>query len=303
MTNSAAPARTITGIGTGRTLVGLAGRGILESRTPFLHEQAADAAGQRLVYALFDFTDRHWADEDLPALLDAAQRVGFSGLNITFPFKQAVIPLLDALSPGAEAIGAVNTVSFADGKRTGYNTDVSGFAAGFNDGLPGARPGRVLQLGCGGAGSATAHALLGDLGADEVLLFDPEAERAQALHAALANRFGAARVSVVADAAEGAARADGLLNASPVGMTKFPGLPLPAAAIEPRHWVADIVYFPLETAFLAEGRRKGCRVLDGGGMAVHQAADAYALFTGRKADAAQMRASFERFESPLRAAS
>lgn len=281
----------------GRALTGLVGRGILESRSPWLHEQEADALGLRLVYSLFDFTDRNWADEDLGKLLDAVQRVGFSGVNVTFPFKQAVISLLDELSDGAAAIGAVNTVSFRDGKRIGHNTDVSGFATGFREGLPGVAPGTVLQIGCGGAGSATAHALLGLLGADKVILFDTEAPRLAALRAQLAERYGADRVDTCSLAEDGAAKANGILNATPVGMAKYPGLPIKAAAIESRHWVADVVYFPLETALLAEARRKGCRTLDGGGMAVHQAAEAFTIFTGLKTDRQRMRESFAGFVS------
>ena len=128
---------TSTGIGSGRVLTGLAGRGILESRSPWLHEQEGDALGLRLVYSLFDFTDRRWPDDDLGKLLDATQRVGFAGLNITFPFKQAVVPLLDELSDGAAAIGAVNTVSFSGGGPIGHNTDVPGLAAGVRPCLPG----------------------------------------------------------------------------------------------------------------------------------------------------------------------
>lgn len=291
MTN---PAASI-GVGTGRVLAGLAGRGIVESRTPWMHEQEGRAQGLQLAYALFDFTDRQWQDADLARLLDACQLVGFAGINVTFPFKQAIIPLLDELSDGARAIGAVNTVAFRDGRRIGYNTDVTGFAEGFRAGLGTAAPGTVLQLGCGGAGSATAHALLGQLGAERVLLSDTDPARKAALHAQLAQAYGAARVELCDDPVAGAARADGLLNATPMGMAKFPGMPLPAAAIEPRHWVGDIVYFPLVTEFLAEAHRKGCRVLDGSGMAVGQAADAFEVFTGRTPDRARMGESFAAF--------
>ncbi len=283
------------GIGQGRVLTGLAGRGILESRSPWMHEQEADAQGLRLIYALFDFTDRGWPDDDLPRMLDEAQRLGFAGLNITYPFKQAVIPLLDDLSDGARAVGAVNTVSFKDGKRIGHNTDVTGFAAGFREGLPGLKPGTVLQLGCGGAGFATSQALLGTLGATHLLLFDPDQARAAALLAQLCGAERGADVTIITDLAEAAARADGIVNATPVGMAKFPGLPLPAELIETRHWVADVVYFPLETAFLANARNKGCRTLDGSGMAVHQAAEAFEIFTGKTVDRARMKQSFSAF--------
>lgn len=162
--------------------------------------------------------------------------------------------------------------------------------------LPGGTaPGKVLQLGCGRAGSATAHALLGLLDAEQIVLFDPDPARVEALRAPLAARFGAERLAVTIDPVAAARHADDILHASPVGMTKLPGMPVAAAAIEPRHWIADIIYFPLETAFLAEVRRKGCRTLDGSGMAVHQAVDAFAIFTGCNPETERMRASFFAF--------
>lgn len=287
-----------TGIGCGRLLVGLAGRGILDSRSPWMHEREAEAHEIRMIYALFDFTDRRWTDDDLPALLTAAERIGFSGLNVTFPFKQAVIPLLDDLCGAARAIGAVNTIAFKGGRVIGHNTDVTAFADAFRSGLAGASRDTVLQLGCGGAGSATANALLGLIGVQQLLLADPDQHRADALFEQLATAYGRDRVRVVRDTSAAAREADGLLNASPVGMAKFPGLPLPPGAIEPRHWVADIVYFPLETSFLAEARRKGCQTLDGSGMAVGQAADAFEIFTGRQADRQRMSTSFASFTGP-----
>lgn len=288
----------VSGFGPDRVLVGLAGRGILQSRTPWMHEQEADAQGFRLVYSLFDFNDRGWADWELAPLLDAAQRIGFAGLNITFPFKQSVVGMLDELDEAATSVGAVNTIAFCNGRRVGCNTDVTGFAAGFRSGLAGADLGSVLQIGCGGAGAATAHAMLGMLGVDHVVLSDVDFVRAATLRDQLAKRYGAGRVSLTEDPAAAAGKASGIVNATPMGMTKFPGLPLAPELLDARHWVSDIVYFPLETELLAAARRKGCRTLDGSGMAVHQAADAFAIFTGREADAARMLVSFGAFSPP-----
>lgn len=283
------------GIGRGRVLAGLAGRGILESRTPWMHEREADAQGLRLVYALFDFADRRWPDEDLGKLLDAAQRVGFAGLNVTFPFKQAVLPLLDDLSDAARAIGAVNTVAFRAGRRIGFNTDVTGFAEGFAAGLPGAPVERVLQIGCGGAGAATAHALLGTIEVGHLVLADIDRDRASMLHGQLSALYGSDRVSLSADPEATAAGVDGIVNATPMGMAKFPGMPIGGDAISPHHWVADIVYFPLQTELLASARAKRCRTLEGRGMAIHQAAGAFEIFTGRAADLPRMQSAFEEF--------
>jgi shikimate dehydrogenase len=275
-------------------LTGLAGRGIMSSRSPWLHEREAEALGVRLTYDLFDFDVLGWTDARLEYLLAEAQDKGFAGLNITFPFKQAVVEHLDELSDGARRIGAVNTVSFAGGKRTGYNTDVTGFAESFVRGLPDAELGCALQIGAGGAGSATAQALL-ESGVGKILLFDTDAVRVNDLALKLKSDFGNDRAHVANDICVAAKAADGIVNATPIGMTKLPGLPIPAACIEPRHWVADIVYFPLETELLVQAKQRGCKTLNGGGMAINQAAEAFEIFTGLIADRSRMERSFVDF--------
>ena len=261
-----------------------------------MHEQEGRAQGLDLTYELFDFTQREWADGGLGQLLDAAQQAGFAGINITSPFKQAVLALLDGVSVGACGVGAVNTVSFTDGKRIGYNTDVTGFAESFTQGLPDAAMDRVVQIGAGGAGSATARALL-ESGVDILTLFDTDAACLAQLTSKLQADFGVGRVAAGHDLTAAVGAADGLVNATPVGMAKLPGLPLPAALIEPRHWVADIVYFPLETELLREARQRGCRTLNGSGMAIHQAAGAFEIFTGLAPDRERMKRSFVEFAS------
>lgn len=285
----------MVGIGKGRVLAGLLGRGILESRTPWMQECEAQAQGLRMVYALLDFSDRGWGDDELGAALDAVQRVGFAGVNVTFPFKQAVLPLLDELSPQAAAIGAVNTIAFRDGRRIGYNTDVTGFAHAFGGKMAGEKRARVLQLGCGGAGSATAHALLSLNGVEHLVLTDTDPARAEALLAQLSAAYGEGRASIAVDAPEAAADVDGIVNATPIGMAKFPGMPISAQALRPHHWIAEIIYFPLETALLKAARELGCRTMSGRGMAVGQAVDAFGIFTGLAPDRQRMWESFAQF--------
>lgn len=271
-------------------LVGLIGGGIQASRSPALHEREGARQGLRILYRLIDL-DRLGLDATaLPDLLTAAERMGFAGLNITHPCKQAVIPHLDELSPDAAAIGAVNTVVFAGGRRIGHNTDWSGFAESFERGLAEARRRLVVQFGAGGAGAAVAHALLA-LGTETLAIVDTEASRAEALAAALCGRFGAGRAFAAGDGGP-VDRADGLVNTTPLGMEKYPGMAVPAAALRPDLWVADIVYFPLDTELLRAARRAGCRTLAGGGMAVFQAAGAFRLFTGTEPDAERMAAHF-----------
>lgn len=272
-------------------LAGLIGSGIQASRTPAMHEREGAEQGLRLIYRLVDLDVLRLGPEALGELLTAAERMGFSGLNITYPCKQAVVPLLDQLSPDARALGAVNTVVLKDGQRIGHNTDCSGFAESFRRGLPDVRRDRVVQLGAGGAGSAVAHALLAE-GVGRLAIADTDASRAEALAADLAARFGAGRAVALGDLAAEVAAADGLVNCTPVGMAKLPGTPLPVALLRPALWVAEIVYFPLETELLRAARAIGCRTLDGGGMAVFQAVGAFRLFTGLEPDAARMQRHF-----------
>jgi shikimate dehydrogenase len=260
-------------------LVGLIGEGIQASRSPRLHEQEAGELGIRYFYQLIDLQRLGVGVAALPRLLEAAQLMGFTGVNITHPCKQAVVPLLDELSDDAAAIGAVNTVVFADGKRVGHNTDCWGFAESFKRGLTGAPRRKVVLVGAGGAGAAVAFAAMRS-GVERLAIHDLDEARATQLASQLGSRFGLQRVAVVADLAAEMAEADGLIQATPVGMHGHPGLPLPVELLRAELWIAEVVYFPLETELLKHARRLGCRTLDGGGMAVFQAAEAFRLFTG-----------------------
>jgi shikimate dehydrogenase len=258
-----------------RHLVGLVGAGIDGSLSPALHEAEAAAQGLAYRYRLLDI-ERLGAGAG--ELVERARREGYSGLNVTHPCKQDVVEHLDELAPEAAALDAVNTVVFRDGRAIGHNTDTSGFAESFRRGLPDALLGKVVVLGAGGAGAAVAHAAL-RLGARELVIVDVDAERASAL----ARRLGA-----TAGGLDALADADGLIHATPTGMSAHPGLPLEVERLRPELWVADVVYRPLETELLARARELGCRTLDGGGMAVMQAAGAFELFTGVAPDRERM---------------
>ncbi|MGW3647468.1 shikimate dehydrogenase [Streptomyces sp. NPDC000878] len=272
-------------------LVGLIGSGIGPSLSPALHEREADRQGLRYLYRLIDIDTLGVPAQAVGDLVRAARDLGFDGLNITHPCKQLVIEHLDGLDAQAEALGAVNTVVFEDGRAVGHNTDVTGFAASFARGLPDAPLERVVQLGAGGAGAAVAHATL-TLGAGEVTVVDALPDRAADLAASLNRHFGPGRATaatpdrLAALIAKGGV--DGLVHATPTGMAAHPGLPLPAELLHAGLWVAEVVYRPLETELLRTARGLGCATLDGGGMAVFQAADAFRLFTGREPDCGRM---------------
>ncbi|WP_053740634.1 shikimate dehydrogenase [Streptomyces sp. NRRL WC-3618] len=290
-------------------LVGLIGSGIGPSLSPALHEREADRQGLRYLYRLIDIDVLGVEAHAVGDLVRAARDLGFDGLNITHPCKQLVIDHLDALDPRAEALGAVNTVVFADGRATGHNTDVTGFAASFARGLPDAPLERVVQLGAGGAGAAVAHATL-TLGAGRVTVVDALPERAADLAASLNRHFGVGRADAAtpdrlaaliggADGGGVGGTVDGLVHATPTGMAAHPGLPLPAELLHPGLWVAEVVYRPLETELLRTARATGCATLDGGGMAVFQAADAFRLFTGREPDTTRMLADIAQLAGAL----
>ncbi|WP_176057526.1 shikimate dehydrogenase [Paraburkholderia sp. BCC1876] len=277
-------------------LVGLIGSGIGGSLSPAMHEEEGSRLELHYVYRRIDLEALKLDISALPDLLLAAERMGFNGLNITYPCKQAVIPLLDELSDDARALGAVNTVLFKNGKRIGHNTDWSGFARAFQRGLPDVSLARVVQLGAGGAGAAVAHAAL-SMGAQALTLFDVDAARATALATELQQRFPASTVSagdsLVDSLAESLAAANGLIHATPTGMAKLPGLPLPVDLLHRDLWVADIVYFPIRTELLQAAEALGCRTLSGGGMAVYQAVDAMRIFTGLEPDAERVYTHFQ----------
>ena len=273
-------------------VLGLVGAGIAGSLTPAMQEREARENGLALGYRLIDTDALGLGPDDLPALLDWAERLGFDGVNVTHPFKRAVIPLLDELSEDAADLGAVNTVVLRQGRRVGHNTDWTGYSSAFRAAMPEAVTDRAVLVGAGGAGIAVGYGLL-EQGAEHVTVFDEDRERAEACAVRLAKRYGDDRIATTGDLESALADAGGVVNATPVGMHGHPGTSVPADLLRADLWVSDVVYFPLETELVALARAHGCRVLPGGGMAVHQAVGAFELFTGRTPDAARMGRHFE----------
>lgn len=266
-------------------LLGLIGSPIGSSAAPAMHEAAADAVGLRAHYQLIDVAGADAAR--LRALLDAVRTMRFHGVNVTFPYKEAVIPLLDGLSDGARRVGAVNTVVVEDGRLVGHNTDATGFASALRGRFGEAVRGPFALVGAGGVGKAAAVALSG-LSGDEIRVFDADPRKAEAVAAALG---GSARACAGLEAALDGAR--GLVNGTPVGMLPNRDSPVPLPLLRPDLWVADAVYTPLWTPLLKAARDLGAAVMTGRDLAIHQALDAFRLFTGREAPHAAMAASFD----------
>jgi quinate/shikimate dehydrogenase (NAD+) len=280
-----------------RFMVGLIGADLGPSLSPSLHEREADELGLRYLYQLIDLDRLDLRAEDVGDLVAHARQLGFAGLNITHPCKQAVVKYLDELAPEAAALNAVNTVVFTDRRAVGHNTDWSGFLAGFRRGLPDVRVRDVVLLGAGGAGTAVAFALV-RLGARHLTVVDVVLERAELLAAAVQHANPAPDDLITIEVAhqvdevrERVAAADGLVNATPIGMSSTDS-PLPGSLLRPDLWVADIIYRPLETELLRLARATGCRTLNGGGMVVFQAVEAFRLITGLTPDAERMSRHF-----------
>ena len=274
-------------------LVGLIGEGITASLTPPMHEREAQENGLQYLYRPVDLTVNGRSGTEVGDLLRYGRDLGFNAFNVTHPCKQLVMEHLDEVSDDAARLGAVNTVLVTESGFIGHNTDHSGFGRALATGLPGAALDKVVQLGAGGAGAAVAYALL-KAGVGELTLVDLDPVRVQERAQALSALFPAAKVTAgaAADLPAAMAAADGFIQATPVGMHSHPGMPVDPVLLRPGLWVADVIYRPVRTKLIETAEALGCRVLDGGHMAVGQAVDAFELITGVRPDPARMRAHF-----------
>jgi len=270
-----------------RVLTGLLGAPIAQSAAPAMHERAAEALDLRCHYQLIEVAGA--GREELKLLLEGIRRLGFAGINVTFPYKEAVLDLLDELSPGAARIGAVNTVVVRDNRLIGHNTDTTGFARAVTHLVTASSQGAVAVIGAGGVGKAIAFALA-SLGVADLRIFDIEPAKATRLAAQLEGHAKTSVTRSVEDALRGVA---GVVNASPVGMLPSLATPVPDALLHAGLWVADAVYSPLWTPLLTAARAKGAAVMTGREFAIHQAVDAFELFTGYAPSASEMGIAFD----------
>ncbi|WP_036555977.1 shikimate dehydrogenase [Nocardioides insulae] len=276
-----------------RYRVGLIGHGIGPSLSPALHMREARLLGLDYDYVVIDLLDRV---ADLGDVLTRLEEDGFAATNITHPFKQEVLAHVGTRSTAVDQIGAANLVLFTGEGRVAHNTDATGFGAALDSFLAaqpgGEHRGTVVQVGAGGAGLATASALVG-MGFEQVVVHD----RAAAAAAALAARFeGACGTRVRVSEGEPdrwLERADGVVHVTPVGMKEHPGVAFDVDLLRPDAWLAEVVYRPLETELVRRARRRGLVTLDGGAMAVGQAVDSLHLITGRTPDRERMTLHFD----------
>ncbi|MGC2087345.1 MAG: shikimate dehydrogenase [Bradyrhizobium sp.] len=258
-------------------LTGLIGAPIKHSASPAMHEAAAAAVGLRGHYQLIEVAGADRAQ--LRGLLDGVRQMGFAGVNVTYPYKEAVVELLDELAPEAQAMRAVNTVVVRDNRLIGHNTDTTGFARAVAPLVESSSRGPVALVGAGGVGKAIAFALA-SLGVHELRIVDADRAKAEMLAALLRDHPGVSVADTVEAALHGAV---GLVNGTPVGMLPNRDSPVPEALLHDGLWVADAIYSPLWTPLLTAAKARGAQVMTGRELAIHQAADGFKLFTGRTA--------------------
>jgi len=255
-------------------LAGVIGHPIAHSRSPALHGFWLRRYGVKGHYIPMDV-----APADLETTLRHLPKIGFVGLNVTLPHKEAVLKIADVITDRAALIGAANTLIFRkDGKIHADNTDGAGFVANLRQNAPHWVPaaGPAAVFGAGGAARAVVAALI-EVGVPEIRIANRSRPRAEALRA----DFGAKLVVYdwvqAANMLEGAAT---VINTTSLGMAGKPEFRVPLDAIEPGAVVNDLVYNPLKTAFLAEAEERGATIVDGLGMLLHQAAPGFERWFG-----------------------
>ncbi len=277
---------------TGKTqLIGLIGCPVSHSRSPAMHNAAAAALGLDWAYVPLPVRP-----DDLATAVSALPTVGFRGVNVTVPHKQAVIPLLAELDEGAQALGAVNTILVgANGRLTGYNTDWTGFQADLAEQQVAVNGRHCLVLGAGGSARAAVYALAQMGGRVQVLA--RRAEQAARLIADLQPHLPDSLLGErpLTDLPHAAAQTEAplIVNTTPLGMTPHidqsvwpDALPMPAGS-----FVYDLVYNPARTKLMAQAEAAGCQASNGLGMLLHQGAQAFTLWTGQQPDLAVMAAA------------
>ena len=278
---------TIHAIGGRTRVVGIIGDPVAHSRSPVMHNAAFAALGLDWVYVPFPI-----APERLRQGVRGLEAAGVAGFNVTIPHKQAILPLLDEITPEAEVIGAVNTVVMKDGRKVGHNTDGIGFSRALHEAhrfVPGRS--RALILGAGGSARAVCDQLARE-GLPALYLSNRTREKAEQLAAHIRAHHPGCDTKVLdwtpLDHRAAINWAELIVNTTSVGLHPGDPSPLDTNGISPGHIVVDLVYGP-ETALMARCRELRARCLDGLGMLLHQGAAAFALWTGEEPPVAVMR--------------
>lgn len=253
---------------------GIIGWPVTHSRSPLIHNGWMSENGIDGVYERCPIDPQ----DDFRAALGDLAAAGFVGANVTIPHKETAFRAMDELSPAAQKLGAVNTISFQQGLFVGANTDGDGFVASLDEAAPDNdwREKPALVLGAGGAARAVVVALAA-AGVRDIRVTNRTRSRAEDMVALADGRIGVAAWAARADAAEGCGL---LVNTTSLGMSGAPPLDMPLDGLASKALVSDIVYAPLQTDLLHRAAAQGFRAVDGLGMLMHQAALSFDIWFG-----------------------
>jgi shikimate dehydrogenase len=221
--------------------------------------------------------------KDFDAVFEDCARDGYRGINVTYPYKELAAAKVGINDPLVRSIGAVNTVVFTPAGPKGFNTDYSGFIAGYRGVRGGTAPGPVCMIGAGGVGKAVAFGLI-VLGLEEIHIVERDLGKAEALAESLRIARPSLTIAVTNDAAAAAQGAAGLINCTPVGMVGYEGTPLPRESMSGARWAFDAVYTPMDTQFLRDAAVEGLTIVSGYELFFHQGVDAWEIFVGLPLD-------------------
>ena len=273
--------------GTPTLKLGLIGDNIAASRAPDLHRIAGRLNNMDVQY---DRLIPKELNQTFDQIFENCPDNGYQALNITYPYKEYVIPKVEIDDPMVRAIAAVNTVVFDGTSSKAHNTDYTGFIAAYEQVRAGANPGVCCLVGTGGVGRALAFGLV-KLGADEIRLFDRDSAKARQLAHDLTALKPQTVVTSVDDLDVATANCDGLLNGTPVGMVGYPGSAFEPKAIAQAAWVFDAVYTPIETMFIRSATAAGAQIISGYELFFFQGVHAWRHFSGRDVDTQKLRAA------------
>lgn len=275
--------------------LGLIGDNIAASRSPALHRLAGEMCGLDVRY---DLLVPRALGLDFEATFEHARPEGFRGLNITFPYKERVLPLVIINEPIVRSIAACNTVSFEPTGAIGTNTDYLGFLGAYRANFGDSAPGRVAVVGCGGVGKAIGFALAA-LGAKTLCLFDADRAKADDLARALTGVYRGLEVQVAGSIEQACDNADGLVNCTPLGMVGYGGSAFPNGLLDKASWAFDAVYTPMDTPFLVGARSAGLSTMSGYELLLYQGIDCFRIFTGHTIDAVALRSALAELDTIL----
>lgn len=270
--------------------LGLLGNGISRTRAKNLHEMLGELYNLDVNYRLMDLGDKP-SPVSIAKELERCRQQGFRGVNVTHPYKQDAFKVVTLKKDFPSGLTSVNTVLFEKDGLLADNTDYSGFHRAFlNQFSHDYRPGKVLMFGAGGVGVAIAFALK-KLVLSELVIHDLNVEMAKSLVVKLCEKGVSARIAGPDLVAE-MQQADGLINATPVGMFQYPGNPFLMDGFGSQRWAFDAVYTPVDTEFMLCCRDAGIATLSGFRLFLYQGLNAFEHFTGVTPDGPEVEAEF-----------